>query len=88
MTFLTVLWDDSPGGNVEHIAGHGLTPEEVEDVLDDRDSRFAVSKSTGRPLAFGHTRTGRHILVAFDWIDKTTVYPITAYEVPEAGDEP
>jgi len=24
------LWDDAPGGNVEHIAEHGLRPEEVE----------------------------------------------------------
>jgi hypothetical protein len=28
------LWDDSPEGNVEHIAEHGLTPEEVESAFD------------------------------------------------------
>ena len=29
----TVIWDDDPGGNVDHIAINGLTPEEVEDVF-------------------------------------------------------
>lgn len=85
MQGMTVIWDDSRGGNVEHIAGHGLTPDEVEDVLLNRDSRFARSRSTGRPLAFGYTSTGRYILVAFDEIDEWTVYPVTAYEVPEPG---
>jgi uncharacterized DUF497 family protein len=83
--FLTVIWDDSPGGNVEHVAAHGLTPEEVEDVLQAPNTTFTVSRSTGRPVAFGYTRTGRHILVRFDEIDETTVEPITAYEVPEMG---
>jgi uncharacterized DUF497 family protein len=84
MSFLTVIWDDSEGGNVEHVAAHGLTPEEVDDVLHDPDSTFDVSTSTGRPVAFGFTRTGRHIMVAFEEIDAMTIYPITAYEVPES----
>src|SRR5438093_64832 len=29
----TVIWDDEPGQNVDHIAEHGLTPEEVDEVL-------------------------------------------------------
>src|SRR5438874_655706 len=28
----TVICDDEPGGNVEHIAEHGLTPEELADA--------------------------------------------------------
>jgi hypothetical protein len=27
-------WDHNPGGNVEHLARHGVTPEDVEAVLD------------------------------------------------------
>jgi hypothetical protein len=28
---LRFLWDYAPGGNVEHIAEHGVTPEQVEE---------------------------------------------------------
>jgi hypothetical protein len=28
-----VIWDDEPGGNVEHVAENGLTPDEVDEVL-------------------------------------------------------
>ena len=28
-----VIWNLEPGGNMLHIAEHGLTPEDVEDVL-------------------------------------------------------
>jgi hypothetical protein len=34
---------------------------------------------------FGHTLSGEHIVVVIDEIDEDTIYPITAYEVPERG---
>jgi hypothetical protein len=77
-----VVWNDEPGGNVEHIAEHGLTPEDVEEVLFsplDRD----VSRSTGLPIVFGFTPDGRYILVVYEQIDEVTIYPVTAYEVEE-----
>jgi hypothetical protein len=46
------LWDDSRGGNVEHIAEHGLTPEEVESAFDSIETE-TTSRSTGRPAIFG-----------------------------------
>lgn len=67
---------------MEHIAEHGLTPEDVEEVLLrplDRD----VSRSTGLPIVFGFTPDGRHILVVYERIDDVTIYPVTAYEVEE-----
>ena len=35
MRFVEVIWDDEdqPDGNVQHIAEHGLTIEDVEQVL-------------------------------------------------------
>jgi hypothetical protein len=41
MNFLRILWDapDDPEGNVEHIAEHGLSIEDVEDVLENSDRR-------------------------------------------------
>ena len=41
-----------------------------------------ISRSSGRPIVFGDTSTGRHLLVVYDEIDDATVYPVTAYDVP------
>jgi uncharacterized DUF497 family protein len=80
-----VLWDE-PGDtpdNVSHIAEHGLTPEEVEDVLLDDANTEDVSRTTGRPCKFGWTKTGKHIVVVYEVIDPDVPmwYPVTAYEV-------
>ena len=84
MQFDAIIWDldDDPDGNVEHCAEHGVSKEEVEEVFEnvtDEDT----SASSGRPVAFGDTRAGRHLMVVYDVVDDDTVYPITAYEVPE-----
>jgi uncharacterized DUF497 family protein len=82
----SVIWDDEPGGNVEHIAEHGLTPDEVDSVLLDDSIPTAQSARTGRPCKFGYTPSGKHIIVIWDEIndDPLMIYPVTAYEVPEA----
>jgi len=84
-----VVWDleDDPDGNVQHIQEHGITMEEVEDVLLDRDSQTAVSKSSGEPITFGHTASGRYLAVVWEHVldEPLTMRPITAYEVPEPG---
>ena len=77
-----IIWNEEPGGNVEHIAQHGLTPDDVEEVLFnplDRD----ISRSTGLPIVFGFTPDGRYILVVDEQVDEITIYPVTAYEVEE-----
>jgi uncharacterized DUF497 family protein len=81
-------WDDSddPEGNTTHIAEHDLTPEEVEFALFDEQTTFDVSDSSGRPIAFGATGTGRFIAVVFDvlnLVDPLVIRPMTAYDVPE-----
>lgn len=82
MWFLNVLWDHEPGGNVEHIDAHDLTPADVEYVLQ-QASAVRTSDSSGRPCVFGYTMNDEHIIVVFEWEDVDTVVPITAYEVPE-----
>jgi hypothetical protein len=79
-----VIWDDERGGNVEHVAANGLTPEEVEDVLLDESLPVIRSRSSGRPCKFGWTRTGKHIIVIWDEDPSPprTLEPVTAYEVP------
>jgi uncharacterized DUF497 family protein len=81
-------WDDpeDEGGNTAHIAEHGLTLEEVEFALFDENTTFDVSESSGRPIAFGNTATGRFIAVVFEVLnlaDPLIIRPITAYDVPE-----
>ncbi len=82
MPYYEIIWNEEPEGNVEHMAEHGLTPEDVEEVLFhplDRD----ISRSSGLPIVFGFTPDGRYILVVYEQIDEITVYPVTAYDVEE-----
>ena len=83
MPFTSILWDldDDPDGNVRHCADHGVTREEVEDVLAN-PTDADVSRSSGNPVAFGDTRGGRHLMVVYEGVDANTAYPITAYDVP------
>ncbi|HKI31522.1 MAG TPA: hypothetical protein VKA46_06615 [Gemmataceae bacterium] len=57
-----IIWNDEPGGNVEHIEEHGLTVDDVEHVLVNPDNE-GVSRSSGLPCAFGWAPDGRYIIV-------------------------
>ena len=83
MLYRTIIWDldDDPDGNVRHCAEHGITKEEVEEVLQE-PSDADLSRSSGRPVVFGDTTTGRHLMVVYETVERDAVYPITAYEVP------
>ena len=84
MPWVDAIWDlpDDPHGNVQHIAEHGLTPVDVEHVLNNPE-RHAVSRSSGRTITYGYTPSHEYIVVIHDEIDESTVYPITAYLVEE-----
>jgi hypothetical protein len=81
-----VIWDaeDAPGSNLAHIARHGVTRQEVEDVLGEPENDRAFSHSSGRLVTFGWTGTGRHIAVVWEEVGErpTRAYPVTAYETP------
>ena len=81
MDWTHIIWDDSPGGNVEHVEEHDLTTDEVDYVLENYESK-TVSRSSGHPCVFGYTPDGRYIAVIYEE-DNDTVIPITAYEVAE-----
>lgn len=72
--------DDDPDGNVAHIEEHGITKDEVTEVFRDPLSE-SVSRSLGRPIAFGITSSGKSIAIVYEPVDDDTVYPVTAYEV-------
>jgi uncharacterized DUF497 family protein len=74
--------DDHPEGNVQHCLEHGITKEEVEEALENATD-VDVSRSSGRPVVFGQTSAGRHVMVVVEIVETDTIYPPTAYEVPE-----
>ena len=83
MQIRRIVWDldEDPDGNVQHIAEHGVTIGEVEDVLYAAEEVVA-SHSSGRPITFGETSTGKYLAVVFDILEEEplSVYPVTAYE--------
>ncbi len=84
MRHIQIIWDDdeNPDGNVRHIAEHGLTVEDVEYVVQNFTEE-GESRSTSRPCCFGYTPGGEYIIVIYDQVDDDTIYPVTAFEVPE-----
>ena len=69
-------------GNIDHIAEHGLSQDDVQSVFDN-PSGYGVSRSSGEEVIFGYTPDGRYIVCVFQVIDHSTAFPITAFEVPE-----
>jgi hypothetical protein len=84
---VAVIWDleEDPDGNYVHIVvEHGVTQDEVDDVVSDPTNPTAESDSSGRPITFGPTRTERYIAVVWEHVldDPYTIKPVTAYETP------
>lgn len=82
MRYLQILWNDAEGGNTEHVLEHGFSKTDVEHVVENPESE-AVSESSGRPCFFGYTPDGEYIIVVYEELDDDTIYPVTAYVVPE-----
>jgi hypothetical protein len=68
-----------PESGTPHIHGHGVSEQEVEDVLtspgEDRPGR------EGSRIAIGQTRTGRYLRVVFVPDPAGESFVITAYEL-------
>lgn len=77
--------EDDPTGNLQHIAEHGITPDEVQEILEAPDASDGTGRSTGRPIRYGSTSTGRFLIVVFEILCDVplVVRPITAYEPDE-----
>ncbi len=79
---IVILWDHDRGGNVEHLAEHGVTPEEAEEVIgayfDDREPSYSTPQYW---VVSGFTALGRFLLVVFEYLaDEEIVIPVTAFE--------
>ncbi len=71
MAKVEFIWDleEDPDGNIEHIAEHGISVLEVEEVVRDHYDSAVASRSSGRPTVFGWTTTGKHLAVIFEIVD-------------------
>lgn len=70
-------WNDEI---IEYPGQHGVSPDEFEEVvLASKDVR--TSRSSGRPIVFGETSSGKFLACVFEYIGCDEVVPVTAYEV-------
>jgi len=72
-------WDDN---NIEHIAQHGVTPQEVEDVC--FGFHIYVREDGQRFVISGQSASGRYLNVVVERVGKGAFKPITAFEMSES----
>ena len=77
MPFYEFFWTDEI---VEHLAEHGVTPEDFVTVVSNPEFRDK-SRATNRPCCFGEAPDGRYLYCVYEVLDDVTVIPVTAYEV-------
>jgi len=77
-----LIWDE---WNVEHIAAHGVEPEEVEEVCTSRRRlvlRIGLSKrGLKRYQVFGPTDSGRLLTVILDRVQPGRFYMVTSRDM-------
>jgi uncharacterized DUF497 family protein len=76
---------DDASGNVQHIARHGVTTAEAEQVVRNPDNDKDRSDSSSYPITFGRTKTGKFLAVVWFAVgsDPEVVRVITAYPLPK-----
>lgn len=77
MAYYYFHWNDEIR---EHLAEHGVSPEEFEAIVSFPDGQ-GVSRSSGLPIAFGETEDGRTLACVYRLLDELNIEPVTAYEV-------
>ena len=84
MSLIEFVWDldDDPNGNVQRIAEHGLSKEDVEHIVCN-PTKTGTSRASGRPMVFGYTEWGAYIVVVDEEAGANLVYPVTAFELQE-----
>ena len=73
-------WDE---GNSLHLQlGHGIRPEEVEEVFANKPLFRRTKK--GHYVAFGPTSEGRYLTIVFELKQRGKVRPITGWDMSRA----
>lgn len=68
-------WND---WNVDHIARHGVDPDEAESVIRNAEPPYPLHREDGKWLVWGRGRGGRCLQVVFVLDDDDSVYVIHA----------
>ena len=79
MPFRICIWTEE---NTDHLAQHGVTPEDFEFVLANPEEE-TISGSSGRPAAIGSAPDGRRLICVYNELDDLYVEPVTAYEIED-----
>ena len=88
MLIAELYWRDD---RIDHIAGHSVKPEEVEDALfeDMAGLLLRVGPAERNPREtlyryFGRTAAGRYLMIALLYLGEGVAMPITAREMTPA----
>ena len=76
MKICELVWDDD---NIDHIAKHNVTPDEVEDVC--FGLHISKKESMQRYILSGQSAGGRYLNVVVQQIGRGLFRPITAFEM-------
>lgn len=71
-------WND---WNVEHLARHGVTPEEAENVVMAARQPYPLERPDAKWLVWGRTPDGRALQIVFVLDDDDTIYVIHARDL-------
>ncbi len=76
--------------NSDHVARHGISTTEAESVVTNPRNDVSRSRSSGMPITFGRTKTGKYLAVV--WVqtgsNPTKIRVVTAYEVEKPEGRP
>ncbi len=72
-------WDDN---NIEHIAKHSISPDEIEDVVFD-DNPWIKKGRGGTRYILGYTVGGRYLFIVYILKSKSIARVITAMDMDE-----
>ncbi|MBT9161406.1 MAG: BrnT family toxin [Dehalococcoidia bacterium] len=73
-------WDDY---RVQHVAMHGVKPDEVWEVCED-PVHLAHREGRNRYRLYGQTNEGRYLFVVLEYVEGTVFKPITARNMTDA----
>ena len=76
MQIVDFEWDED---NIEHIARHGVNPEEVEDACYDKP--YVMKGRNGTYLIYGQTGDGRYLLTVARYKGRGIIRVITARDM-------
>ena len=73
-----LFWTD---GNIEHIAEHNISPDEVEQAIYSSSCRKRKGRGQEIDYVFGQTDTGRYLFVVLRDLREGVAFPITARDM-------